>query len=486
MDEVCAEAQLDVGHIWMWLDGITYDDWQLYHGLHDMTGTIKQRIHLAGAGSHFQAMADVQETAEVEINDLVKGAVSRLAELKEIGPKRILSGDASEEFRLHWAPGGVESVVPVDTVEGKVNEVVDGTQTTVGVVDEITQGVEAATGTIASAAEDVATQISGAVYGNSQSVGDSLSSQVSEPAGGEEPPFPSEIVSSAGDIPASPTDTSADAVSWASEAVLDHPHSAIESVVGQSSEILANEGAPLQQKIVSAAQAIPNSASTITSDSVLQTSTLVLGRQQATAESVISQGSNVAGDIPPVKSNILSPAQDVRISLEYIPEEVAARVSMAVPETPPGIVKPIVSQVTSDGNFINPISPYGTGDVDDATAEAKPAGSSVTSAVGDPVDSISSEEIVIVKERLQKAFKLPDSGVGEKLAADDEMVDKGSSLAPQANEKVAGKEKGTVRKGPLVPGNGAEEAPSIIVEVVGTEEAPASVSLEVPAGFAGR
>src|SRR5579871_6813966 len=96
MDEVCAAAQVEVGNTWMWLADITYDDWQQYHGLHDMTGTIKQRIHAAGAGRHFDVMAKVQEKAEAEVNAVAKEAARRLGDLKDIGREKIMLGDASD------------------------------------------------------------------------------------------------------------------------------------------------------------------------------------------------------------------------------------------------------------------------------------------------------------------------------------------------------------------------------------------------------
>ena len=66
MDEVVGEAQTEIGNLWMWLADITYHDWQQYHGLTDMTNTIKQRIHASGAGEHFAIIAEIQESAENE------------------------------------------------------------------------------------------------------------------------------------------------------------------------------------------------------------------------------------------------------------------------------------------------------------------------------------------------------------------------------------------------------------------------------------
>src|SRR5208282_766267 len=123
-------------NLWMWLADITYKDWQQYHGLQDMTNTIKQRIHLAGTGGHFDIMAEIQENAEAEINTIAKDAANKLSELKEIGKEKILLDDDSENFGIGWIPVGIK--LAAEDVTGKV---VQGSETPSGVMDKIVDGV---------------------------------------------------------------------------------------------------------------------------------------------------------------------------------------------------------------------------------------------------------------------------------------------------------------------------------------------------------
>ena len=157
MDEVVGEAQTEIGNLWMWLADITYYDWQEYHGLTDMTNTIKQRIHASGAGEHFTKMAEIQESAENNVNTISKDAANKLAELKEIGREKILLGDDSENFGSGWGPVGIKMVA--EDVKSKVSEAIHGSETPSGVVDQILEGVGKATDAAASAPDTAVTKI---------------------------------------------------------------------------------------------------------------------------------------------------------------------------------------------------------------------------------------------------------------------------------------------------------------------------------------
>ena len=191
MDEVVGEAQIEIGNLWMWLADITYNDWQQYHGLADMTNTIKQRIHASGAGEHFAIIAEIQESAENKVNTISKDAANKLSKLKEIGRDKILSGDDSENFGNEWVPVGI--TMAAEDGKSDVSEVVHGSQTPSEVVDQVLEEVETATNATASAADTAVTKINEAISETPQVIVESVVSQASMALAGEDPPVQSQI-----------------------------------------------------------------------------------------------------------------------------------------------------------------------------------------------------------------------------------------------------------------------------------------------------
>lgn len=155
MDVICGNAQTEIGNLWMWLPDITYYDWQEYHALHDLTNTIKQRIHKAGAGEHFDIMAEIQENAEAQINAVAKDASNRITKLKEIARKRILLGDSRENF-------GADDKPATGNVESKGSEVVEGVESSNGIADQVMEGVGKVIDATPSPVESGMTEITGA------------------------------------------------------------------------------------------------------------------------------------------------------------------------------------------------------------------------------------------------------------------------------------------------------------------------------------
>lgn len=483
MDEVCAEAQVEVGNTWMWLADITYDDWQQYHGLNDMTATIKQRIHGAGVGGHFDIMAKVQEDAEAAVNAVAKEAAKRLGDLKDIGREKIMLGDGSDDFGHDWIPAGLK--LAATNVKSKVSEIVSGTQTPTGVVDQITEGVSKATEVIGSAAETAVTQISEAVYGTPQGVAESVVSQISKAVVGEEPPMQSKVISSMQNTWGSATEAAADAavkasavaedaVSKASVAVVGTRQGVVESVISQASKAVVGEEPPLRSKIISSAEELLHSATEAAGDAISKASTAIVGTPQGAVESVVSQVSKaVVGEEQPIQSKFassakeaLNSAQDAAASIasqvstilgtqQGVGESIASQISTAILGTPQGPVESVVSQATSAAgaaaDSASSLASKMAEALENATDKIKDAAASVTSAAG--------EGIVNAKDKAQHAFKKPEPAMGEKVAM------AASSVLSQVSEKVVGTEPGTMEKATSVMESLVSEATSKIAEM---------------------
>ena len=172
MDRVCGDAQNEIGSLWMWLADITYHDWQQYHGLQDMSNTIKQRIHVAGGGSHFDVMAELQLNAEAQINAAAKEAATKLSELKETGREKIILGDATENFEKNWIQAQVKSAA--EDVETVVSKATQGTETPEPIVDQTPDGVEKATEETSDDAESSVAEINEAIYETPHVVAESI------------------------------------------------------------------------------------------------------------------------------------------------------------------------------------------------------------------------------------------------------------------------------------------------------------------------
>lgn len=407
MDKVVGNAQIEIGNLWMWLADITYADWQEYHGLQDMANTIKQRIHQAGAGKHFDVMAGIQETAEAQINLVAKEAAARLNELKEIGREKIMLGDGSDNFGKGWVPVGIR--LAAEDVKSKASEAVYGKETPEpDVVDRILEGIGKATDAASSAADKAATKISEAVYGTPQGVVESVMSQASKAVVGEEPPIQSKIISSAQDLLSSAGDMAADAVSKASTAIIGTPQGVGESIASQIS-------------------------------------TAILGTSQGVVESVASEVTSAAGKAYDSASSYASAVADDIPSYTDVADK----------------AKEAASSVTSVAG--------------DAIGSASSAAGSAASVVG--------EGVVNAGDRVQKVFKSPEPGIGEKVASkaseaiygtEPGVVEKATdaaksvrqSVAIKASEAVYGKEPGIIEKASSVASSLASEASEAIV---GTE-----------------
>lgn len=419
MDAVVGDAQIEIGNLWMWLADITYVDWQEYHGLQDMANTIKQRIHQAGAGKHFDVMAGIQETAEGQINLVAKEAAARLGEIKEIGREKIMLGDGSDNFGKSWVPVGVR--LAAEDVKSKASEAVYGKETPTGVVDQILEGVGKATDVVGSAADKAATKVSEAVYGTPQGVVESVMSQASKAVVGEEPPIQSKILSSAQDMLSSAGDIAADAVSKASTAVIGTPQGVGESIASQIS-------------------------------------TAILGTPQGVVESVVSQATSVVGEAYGSASDYASGVIDDIPSYTDVTDKAKEAASSA-------------SSVA--GKAFDSASSYASAVIDDMPSyqtvvdKAKAAASSVTSVAGEAISSVSSaagnaasivgENAVNVGDRAQKVFKSPEPGIGEKVAS-------------KASEAIYGTEPGVVEKATDAAASVGEKAASKASEAIyGTE-----------------
>lgn len=410
MDKVVGDAQIEIGNLWMWLADITYVDWQEYHGLQDMTSTIKQRIHQAGAGKHFEVMAGIQETAEGQINLVAKEAAARLSELKEIGREKIMLGDGSDHFGKGWVPVGVR--LAAEDVKSKASEAVYGKETPTGVVDQILEGVGKATDVVASVADKAATKASEAVYRTPQGVVESVMSQASKAVVGEEPPIASKILSSAQNLLSSAGDVAADAVSKASTAVIGTPQGMGESIASQIS-------------------------------------TAILGTPQGVVESVASQATSVVGEAYGSASGYASKVFDDIPSYTDVTDKVKDAASSA-------------SSVV--GEAFDSASSYASAVIDDIPSyqtvvdKARAAASSVTSVAGEAISSASSaagsaasivgENVINASDRAQKVFKSPEPGIGEKFASkaseaiygtEPGVVEKATDVAASVGEKVASK-----------------------------------------------
>lgn len=347
MDALCADAQIDIGNIWMWLAGITYHDWQQYHGLKDMTSTIKQRIHVAGAGSHFDTMAELQENAEGAINTVAKGAAARLAELKEIGREKILLGDATENFGAGWVRASTN--LAAKDIESEVNEAAGESEKSTGVVDQISVEAEKEDETIVRAADTSVTKISEVIHETPPAVVEPIASRVSK-------------------------------------------------------EVDPEKNTPVESKPPSSEQDILSSTDEAAANTLPKLLTATLETPQGVDGSIALEISN----------GILGKQPDV---MESIAPEVSTAVSKVLEE------------------------------VNSATSPPTDIGLSSASSTASKATLAADEGIINAKDRAQKVFKVPESGIDEKLVTktnevphetERRVAENATDAAVNLGEKAAG------------------------------------------------
>lgn len=449
MDQVVADAQTEIGNLWMWLADITYQDWKQYHGLQDMTNSIKQRIHSAAIGPHFDNIATIQDEAEAQINIVAKEAAGKLAELKEVGREKILLGDASENFGAGWIPVGVK-MAGTDFVS-KVSEVVHASETPTGVIEQVEEAMLKATDVIAGVADDVVTKISEVIYGTPQGVVESIVSEASKAVVGEEPPLQSQIISSGQEILSSATEAAADAASKISEAVIGTQQGVAEEFVSQLqkiSEVVPGTSQGVVESVVSQATSVAGeafeSASSIASSiiedlpsasDVTDSVTSAANDAMSAASSVASNAASLAGEgvvfaqqgaqkvlkIP--EPEVVHKATDAAAS---VADDVASKVSEVVYGTEPGIVEKATDAAASVGDEIFSKASEAIYGTEPGIAEkATEAAASVAEEIANKAS-----EVVYGTE----------PGVVEKASSI------ASSIASEASEAVVGKEPGTMEK----------------------------------------
>jgi hypothetical protein len=447
MDKIVGDAQTAIGNLWMWLADITYLDWKQYHGLQDMTNSIKQRIHDAAAGPHFDIIAEIQEDAEAQINVVAKEAAGKLTELKEIGREKILLGDSSTNFGAGWIPRGVK--MAADEVVSKVSEIVHGSETPTGVVDHVMEGVLKATDVIAGVADDVLTKIGQVIYETPQGVVESIVSEASKAVVGEELPLQSEIVSSVEDILSSVTDAAADAASKVSEAVVGTPQRVGESIASKISEAVVGTSQGVVESVVSQASSVVESASSIASSIVedLPAVSHIIDQAKSAEDSFASVANAALSSASSIASKVASLAGE-----EFAVVQEGAQIVFKAPE--PGIVEKATDTAVSVADDV-------ASKLSEAVYGTEPG---LAEKATDAAASIAEQ----VASKVSKAAYGTEPGVVEEASS------VASSIVSEASEAIIGQEPGTMKNIALAVESVLDEGTSRISEAVDSSSSVAS------------
>ena len=503
MDEVVGRAQAEIGNLWMWLADITYQDWKQYHGLKDMTNSIKHRIHAAAAGPHFDTMAEIQEEAEAQINAVAKQAAGKLAELKEVGREKILLGDASENFGSAWIPVGVG--MAVGNAASKVSEAVHGSETPTGVMDQVMEGMLTAKDAIADVTDDVVGKISEAIYVTHQGAVDSIISEASKSIVGEEPLFQSKVVSSAQDILSSAGEAVADGASRISEAVIGSTQRTGDSIASEVSAAVVAASEDVIGSVVSkaAVETFAGVSSSIIED--LPDASDIIDMDKFAADSVPSlateapsSASDIASNAPSLAGEgfvivqergqrvFKSPEPDVvGKAKEAAADDIARKVSEKVSKTESVIAEKVTETATSIGEQIaNKASEV----VYDIESEALSEGAAKTisgaeagivekatdaaASIGEKIESNAIEAIYGTES--EKATDGTDSTGETSASKASEAIYGTEPGVSDVNETVVGKEPGTIEKVASTAESVLDTAPATIAEVGNSASSVAS------------
>jgi len=492
MDDVVGKAQTEIGNLWMWLADITYQDWKQYHGLKDMTNSIKHRIHAAAAGPHFDTMAEIQEEAEAQINAVAKQAAGKLAQLKEVGREKILLGDASENFGPAW--------IPVDNVASKVSETVHGSETPTDVMDQVMEGMLAAKDAIADVADDVVTKIGEAIYGASQGVVDSIVSDASRGIVGEEPLFQSKVVSSAQDVLSSAGEDVVDGASRFSEAVIGSPQgigdstaskfsaavdatseSVVGSVVSQAGSVAGEAFAGVSSSTI---EDLPNASDIVDTDKFAADSVRSLATEAlSSASGIVSNAASLAGEGFVIvqegaqrvfKSSELGVVEKAKEAAASLAEDIARKVSEIVSNSEPGIAEKVTEIATSIGEQIaSKASEVGYG------IEPEPLGEGGAKTIYGTEAAVA-EKATEAAASIGEGKAIQDIYGTESEKATDAIDNLGETSANKTSEAIYGTEPGDIEKASNIASNIASDANEIVVgKEPGTIEKVASAAESV-------
>ena len=514
MDIVCGDAQTEIGNIWMWTANITYYDWQEYHALQDLTKTIKHRIHSAGAGKHFDIMAEIQETAEAEVNDVAKEAANRLAELKKIGREKILMGDASENFEA----GRISVDVNLEGVE-KTTEAIYGTpqeplesvlseasKTIVPDTPIQSQVISPAQQFLSSAGEiagEAASKISSAVLGTSQGIGESIVSQISTAILGT-PQGVAESVAS--QVTSAVRDVYESAASYTSDVIDDIPAfsgiankakastSSVGSLAGDAfdsaSIVLSSTASVAQEGIINAKDRMqkPFKAPELSSSEKIasQLSEVVYSTEPGPVEkaksAIESIGDQIADKASEVvygrEPSIVEKATDAAVSFA---DTAASEANEAIHNTEPGMVEKATDAAANTANLMASQASEIIYDNEPGIAEKlTEAGASTASK---STDAIYDTEPSVVDKAKDTAISGRERGASKAseviYGKEPDIFEKTSIAASEASEVIEGKEPGTAEKAASVVGSIVAEAAPKVVEAVEDASSVSNVASEV-------
>lgn len=105
LDNVRYLGLQEIGMRWVWMDGVTYKDWEDYHALKEEFEDWKARFREIGLRhARIEAVKDTAEDTLSRGMEVAEAAAKELARLKEVGQWKIAAREVSEDFDTRSEP----------------------------------------------------------------------------------------------------------------------------------------------------------------------------------------------------------------------------------------------------------------------------------------------------------------------------------------------------------------------------------------------
>ncbi|KAI6044418.1 hypothetical protein EDC04DRAFT_367432 [Pisolithus marmoratus] len=121
--DVAEKGQVDLGLDYAWLDDVTYNDWQRYHGLMEVSDNYAEEAASIQNGTHpsilvVNPLAPITEDLQSEVGDIVVGFETRLRRLKREGERAFNSnGSVQKEEEKGSVSEPEVSILPVPGID---------------------------------------------------------------------------------------------------------------------------------------------------------------------------------------------------------------------------------------------------------------------------------------------------------------------------------------------------------------------------------
>lgn len=193
LDSISDLGLQELGMKWAWTNGVTYQDWKLYHKLRTTFGEWRREVQdIAMKHEGLDKSKEASEDLENKAMDVASDTAKELARLKEVARWKIWAQDSSQDFSNREVPARAAKVAQqvMDKVEEKVDDIKSA-------VTGSSQGtIESVVSEASKSAEDLSSSVSSAASAGSDKADEAVS-KASEAIIGTPPPLHESVASEA-------------------------------------------------------------------------------------------------------------------------------------------------------------------------------------------------------------------------------------------------------------------------------------------------